>query len=111
MDNLFDSGGVLAQFLSIGVMWDPSCGLACRDLGHHLINLLKRQSLGLRHEEVSKDDADCTGGAPKEEDLRTKVGFVLSNKVRRDNGNDAVPITFISLYCGVRGRRKLTRTS
>ncbi|KAH0445623.1 general substrate transporter, partial [Aureobasidium melanogenum] len=80
MDNLLDGRRVLAQFLSEGVMWNPSGRLACRNLGHHLINLLKRQPLGLRHEEVSEDNADCTSGAPEEEDLGAEVGFVLSNK-------------------------------
>lgn len=94
MNDLLDGRGILAQFLSEGVMWDPTCRITCRDLRHHLVNLFKRQSLGLRHEEVSEDDTDCASGAPEEEDLRAEVGFILSDKVRSDNSNDAVPVSF-----------------
>lgn len=111
MDDLLNSRGVLAQLLSEGVMRHPSCRLACRYLGHHLVDLLKRQSLGLGHKEVGENDADGAGGAPEEEHLGSQVGFLLSNKVRRDDSDDAVPVSLISLRCEVRERGKLTRTS
>lgn len=111
MDNLLEGRRVFAQLLSEGVMWDPTCRFACRYLGHHLVNLLKRQALGLGHEEVGEGDADCASGAPEEEDLRTEIGFILVDKIRGDDGNDAVPRFSISLCREIRGGRILTRTS
>lgn len=73
--------------------------------------MLKRQTLGLGHEEVGEDYADGAGGAPEEEDLGSEVGFLLSDKVRRDDSDDAVPVLLISLCCEGRDGRKLTRTS
>jgi hypothetical protein len=35
----------------------------------HAVNLLEREAFGLRDEEVSKEDACCTGSAPDEEYL------------------------------------------
>jgi hypothetical protein len=53
--------------------------------------LFKRQALGLRHEEVGKENTDGASGTPEEEDLGTEVCLLLSDEVRGNDGNEAVP--------------------
>ena len=97
MDDLLDGRRVLAHLLGEGVMGNPASRLASRDLLHHLVDLLERQTLGLRNEEVSENDADGASGAPEEEDLRSEVGLLLANKVRSNNCDNAVPKLFYML--------------
>ncbi len=68
----------------------PGSAVSRIDLVHHLINLLERQTLGLRDKEVGKGGGDTAEGAPEEEDFRTEVGvaFVRSDEVGRYNCDD-----------------------
>jgi hypothetical protein len=45
-----------AHLISEGLGRSPAGGLSRRDFGHHLIDLLKGEALGLRNEEVSIND-------------------------------------------------------
>lgn len=70
---------------------NPLLRVAWRSLLEHTINLLEREALGLRNEEVGKDDAGSAGSAPKEEDLGLEVALVLVEHVGCDVANDEVP--------------------
>ena len=71
--------------------WLPSLGGSWGCLFHHLVDLLKRKTLGLVDKEVSVDDATEAKSSPKEEDLSTKVALVGVDKVWSDDSDDAVP--------------------
>ena len=43
---------------------------------HHLVDLLKRETLGLRDQEVGVDKGGCAESAPHEEDGGLEVAFV-----------------------------------
>ena len=60
---------------------------------HHLINLLKRQTLGLWDKEVRIHEASSAKASPDEEDRGLHVGLtrVLSYHVRSDDSNDGIP--------------------
>jgi hypothetical protein len=71
----------------------PASRLARSNLLQHLINLLKRQPLGLRNEEVSVDASAGAQSTPDEEDLGTEVALSLglADHVGGDGGDDCVP--------------------
>ncbi len=58
-----------SHLLREGAVRDPLRGLSWSTLFHHLINLLKRQALSLRNEEVGEEDAGTASSSPYEEDL------------------------------------------
>ena len=55
---------------------------------HHLVNLLKRQALGLGDEEVGIDECRSAKAAPDKEDGRLKIAPIRVNHIRGDDGND-----------------------
>jgi hypothetical protein len=60
-------------------------------LFHHLIDLLKSKTLGLRNKKVGVNSGACAQSTPDEEDLGTEVTILLPDEVRTDNCKDAVP--------------------
>lgn len=60
---------------------------------HHLINLLKRQTLGLWDKEVRIHETSSAKASPDKEDRGPHVGLtrVLSYHVRSDDSNDGIP--------------------
>jgi hypothetical protein len=60
-------------------------------LGHHLINLLQGQTLGLGNEEVGVNESDCAETSPDEEHGGAEVTLLNTDHVRGDDGNDGVP--------------------
>jgi hypothetical protein len=71
----------------------PTSRLARSNLLEHLVNLLKRQTLGLGNEEVSVDASAGAESTPDKEDLGTEVALTLglADHVRSDGGDDCVP--------------------
>jgi hypothetical protein len=71
----------------------PSSRVTRSDLLQHLINLLKRQPLSLRDEEVSVDASASAQSTPDEENLGTEVALSLglADHVGGDGGDDSVP--------------------
>jgi hypothetical protein len=71
----------------------PASRLARSNLLKHLVDLLERQALGFRDEEVGVDASASAEGAPDEEDLGAEVALTLglANHVRSDGGDDCVP--------------------
>lgn len=94
---LLDHSGCLSSLLlqsnlgSKGAVRLPLSGSARSSLFHHLVNLLKGQTLGLGNEEVGVDKGTGTQRTPDEEHLGTKVTFVGLSHVRSDDCDDAVP--------------------
>lgn len=76
---------------SKGAVRLPLRGSARSSLFHHLVNLLKGQTLGLGNEEVCVDKGAAAQRAPDEEHLRAKVTLIDIRHVRGDDCNDAVP--------------------
>lgn len=60
-------------------------------LGHHLVDLLERQTLGLGNQEVGVDEGDGAETSPDEEDGGLEVTLVGTDHVGGDDGNDGVP--------------------
>ena len=71
-----------------GTMRDPLAGVSGIGLLEHLIDLLERQALSLRNEEVGIHEAGGAEGAPDEEDLGAEVGFVGADHVGGDDCDD-----------------------
>lgn len=69
-------------------MRHPSGRGAGVGLLQHAVDLLEREALSLRHEEVGVDEADGAEGAPDEEDFGAEVAFVRADHVRSDDGDD-----------------------
>lgn len=71
----------------------PASRVARSDLLEHLVDLLERQTLGLRNEEVSVDASAGAQSAPDEEDLGTEVALTLglANHVGSNGSDDCVP--------------------
>jgi hypothetical protein len=86
VNDLVKGGRILAHLLGVGVVRNPASGLAGRDFVHHSVNLLERQSLGLRDEEVGEENADEASRTPEEEYLGPEVCLVLPDEVW---GNDS----------------------
>ena len=70
---------------------NPRSRLSRRALLHHLVDLLERQALGLRDEEVSEEHTSSASRAPDEENLGTQVALILVNHVGGDVTDDEVP--------------------
>lgn len=63
--------------LSERSLWNPTLGLSCNaNISIQLINLLKRQALGLVDEEVHEGDADETAAEPDPKDLGLQIGVL-----------------------------------
>ena len=60
-------------------------------LGHHLIDLLQGQTLGLGNEEVGVDESDCAETSPDEEHRGAKVTLIDTDHVGGNDGDDGVP--------------------
>ena len=91
--------GLVVGLASVRRARDPLARLARGRLLEHAVDLLERETLGLWDEEVRIDEGTRAEGAPEEEDGRTEVGLVGTDKVRSDDGDDRVPEP-------VRGRRE-----
>jgi hypothetical protein len=76
---------------SEGGVWAPLGGGTRSSLLHHLVDLLKRETLGLRNEEVRVDEAASAETTPDEEDGGLHVTVVRADHVRGNDGNDGVP--------------------
>ena len=84
--------GVLAELaVGVGLMGHPAGGGAGRGLGHHLVDLLERETLGLGDEEVGEEQAADTGGTPDEENLGTEIALTGVNHVGSDVTDNEVP--------------------
>jgi hypothetical protein len=88
-----DHGGttLLEAGLDESVGWAPLGRGPWAGLGHHLVDLLERQTLGLRNEEVGVDEGDGAETSPDEEHGRLEVTLVGTDHVRGDDGDDGVP--------------------
>lgn len=80
-----------AHGLGKGGMGLPLGRVAGGGLLHHLVDLLQRQSLGLRDQEVRVDKGACAETSPDEEDGRLEVASVLADHVGGDDSDDGVP--------------------
>lgn len=69
-------------------MRDPATRVPRSRLFQHLVDLLERKTFGLRHQEVGVDEASSAECAPEEEDLGSKIAFVRTDEVRRNDGDD-----------------------
>jgi hypothetical protein len=95
-DDLVKGGRILAHLLSVGVVGNPTGGLAGRDFVHHSVNLFKRKALGFRYEEVGEENADEASRTPKEEDLGSEVCLVLSDEVWGNDSTTQVLARFLA---------------
>jgi hypothetical protein len=82
---------VLGTRLSVGIVRNPLPAGAGSRLLEHTVDLLKRQALRLRDEEVGKDYAHGASRAPEEEDFGLHVSVFLVEQVRGDETDDKVP--------------------
>lgn len=80
-----------AHLRSEGAVWLPLGGGTRGGLGHHLVDLLEGQALGLGNQEESVDESASAQATPDEEDRRLEIALVLVDHVRGDDGNDGVP--------------------
>lgn len=58
-------------------VWYPCGTVPSIDLLHHLVNLLERKTLGLRHKEVGKGGGETAERTPEEEDFGAEIGVAL----------------------------------
>jgi hypothetical protein len=72
-------------------MWNPFLRRTRRSLLKHAIDLLERQTLGLRHQEVSKKNAGSACSAPDEENLGFHIPVGLIDHVGGDEADDKIP--------------------
>ena len=93
LNNLRSQSSLLGKthIRSEGAVWDPLGRVSWRSLLKHAINLLKRETLGLRDEEVGVHEAAKAQASPEEEDLGAEVTVFLAHHVGGDDSNDAVP--------------------
>lgn len=85
------SATLLEGALDESVGWAPLGRGTGGGLGHHLVDLFKRQTLGLGDQEVGVDEGDSAETSPDEEDRRLQVTLIGTNHVRGDDGDDGVP--------------------
>ena len=57
---------------------------------HHLVDLLKGKTLGLRDEEEGVDECTSAKASPNEEDAGLEVALVGADHVRGDDSNDTM---------------------
>ena len=82
---------LLETGLSEGVGGPPLGRGPGSGLGHHLIDLLQGQTLGLGDEEVGVDESDCAETSPDEEHRGAEVTLLNTDHVGGDDGDDGVP--------------------
>lgn len=88
---------ILVKVTTLGVLASKGSGglplgrCAGRGFLHHLVDLLKRQALGLGHNEVGVNEGTGAESAPDEEDLGLQVTLVSANHVGCNDGNNRVP--------------------
>ena len=63
----------------------PLAGVARGSLLEHAVDLLERETLGLRDKQVRVHEADGAEGAPDEEDLGAEVALVFADHVGGDD--------------------------
>ena len=85
------SATLLERALDEGVGWAPLGGGTGGSLGHHLVDLLEGETLGLGNQEVGVDESDSAETSPDEEDGGPQVTLILANHVGGDDGDDGVP--------------------
>ena len=73
---------------SKGGVRNPLAGSAGVGLLEHAVDLLEREALGLRDEDVGVDEADGAEGAPDEEDFGAEVALVGADHIGGDDGDD-----------------------
>lgn len=83
--------GSQAHIRSEGSMRLPPGRGPWRSLLQHTINLLERQALRLRDQEVRIDKGAGAETTPNEEDFGSQVPFVGADHVGSDDSDDAVP--------------------
>lgn len=76
---------------SKGIVRSPLGGVARVGLLQHGVDLLQRQTLGLRDQEECVNEAACAQTSPHVKDLGAQVGLVRVHHVGSNDGNDAVP--------------------
>lgn len=69
----------------------PPCASAWGALEEHSVDLLERQALGLRNEEVGEDNAGSAGASPDEEYVGAHVAILFIDHVGGNLCNDEVP--------------------
>ena len=69
----------------------PLGGGSRRGFLQHAVDLLKREALRLRDQEVGVNEARRAQRTPNEEHLRLKVALVRADHVGGDDRDDAVP--------------------
>lgn len=77
-------GGLERRSLAMageGRVRDPLGGATRSSLLEHVVDLLERQALGLRDQEVGKDNAGSARRAPDEEDLGLEVAVLFVDHV------------------------------
>lgn len=86
-------GADSAHFGRKGSRGLPGRRLPGAHLLHHLVDLLKRQALHLRHQEVGECETEHAKRAPDEEHLGSQVGGprLIADHVGGDDGDDTVP--------------------
>jgi hypothetical protein len=78
---------------SEGAVRLPLAAGAGRSLLKHLVYLLKSETIGLRDEEVGKEERNAAESTPHEEYVRAETSGVVTvgNEVGGNDTNDAVP--------------------
>ena len=71
-----------------GRVGNPCTGMARVDFFKHAVHLFEGQTLSLRDQEVSEQDADDTERTPHEEDLGGEVGVLLIYQVWGDDSDN-----------------------
>lgn len=80
-----------AHVSSESAVRDPFRGVARCSLLKHAINLLERETLRLRDQEVRVHEADKAERSPDEEKLWAKIAIIRADQVGSDDSNDAFP--------------------
>lgn len=88
LDRLLLEDAVLGHRVGEGGSGLPLGRGAGGALLHHLIDLLEREALGLRDEEVRVHKGRGAQATPDEEDGRLQVAAVLADHVGSDDGDD-----------------------
>merc|ERR1712072_1014897 len=72
----------------VGGGWSPLGRGTGGSLLHHLVDLLKRKTLGLRNQEVGVDECASAQASPNPEDVRLQVALIGVDHVRSDDSDD-----------------------
>ena len=94
-NRLLDDGDVDILLRDMHVLGEggvglPGSGVSGIGLLEHAVDLLQRQALHLRHEEISEGPADAAQPAPHEKDVRAqvRVAFAGADEVGCDGCDD-----------------------